>query len=141
MSRLIQPKAEGEIAFLLKRDLMGPGLTGADILRATEGVLPCMEIVDSRIADWKIGIIDTVADNASCGVFALGGAARDPKKLDLALCGMVFEKNGEVVATGTPEALKTQAARATGTRAAEMSMDDAFVALIEASHSTPAQAA
>jgi 2-oxopent-4-enoate/cis-2-oxohex-4-enoate hydratase len=100
MSRLIQPKAEGEIAFMLKRDLHGPGVTIADVLSATECVMPCFEIVDSRIDDWKIGIVDTVADNASCGVFALGGAARDPRKVDLDLCGMVLEKNGEVAATG-----------------------------------------
>ena len=100
MARLIQPKAEGEIAFLLKRDLMGPGVTVADVLAATEFVMPCFEIVDSRIENWKIGIVDTVADNASCGVFALGGAALSPRDVDLALCGMVLEKNGEVVATG-----------------------------------------
>jgi 2-oxopent-4-enoate/cis-2-oxohex-4-enoate hydratase len=100
MSRLIQPKAEGEIAFILKSDLRGPGVTLADVLAATDCVMPCFEIVDSRIDDWKIGIVDTVADNASCGVFALGGTARDPKKVDLDLCGMVLEKNGEVVATG-----------------------------------------
>jgi 2-oxopent-4-enoate/cis-2-oxohex-4-enoate hydratase len=100
MSRLIQPKAEGEIAFLMKRDLTGPGVTVAEVIAATEAVLPCFEIVDSRIQDWKIKIQDTVADNASCGVFVLGGAARDPRQLDLALCGMVLEKNGEVVATG-----------------------------------------
>ncbi len=68
---LIQPKAEGEIAFILKKDLMGPGLSNADILAATECVMPCFEIVDSRIRDWKIKIQDTVADNASCGVFVL----------------------------------------------------------------------
>lgn len=100
MDRLIQPKAEGEIAFVLKQDLIGPGVTVAQVIAATEFVVPCFEIVDSRIDNWNITIVDTVADNASCGVFALGGAARDPKKLDLALCGMVFEKNGEVVATG-----------------------------------------
>ena len=66
---MIQPKAEGEIAFVLKKDLMGPGLSNADILAATECVMPCFEIVDSRIRDWKIKIQDTVADNASCGVF------------------------------------------------------------------------
>lgn len=105
MSRLIQPKAEGEIAFLLKHDLLGPGLTGADILRATEGVLPCMEIVDSRIADWKIGIIDTVADNASCGVLVLGDRLVDPRKLDLSLAGLVMERNGDVSVTGAGAAV------------------------------------
>ena len=64
-STLIQPKAEGEIAFLLKHDLMGPGVSVADVLAATECVMPCFEIVDSRIRDWKIRIGDTVADNAS----------------------------------------------------------------------------
>lgn len=69
---LIQPRAEGEIAFILKKDLCGPGVTREDVLHATEAVLPCFEIVDSRIADWRIRIEDTVADNASCGVFVLG---------------------------------------------------------------------
>ena len=97
---LIQPKAEGEIAFILKHDLIGPGISNADVLRATECVMPCFEIVDSRIKDWKIKIQDTVADNASCGVFVLGDHAVDPRKVDLLTCGMVLEKNGEVVATG-----------------------------------------
>ena len=100
ISTLIQPKAEGEIAFLMNKDLMGPGLTAADILAATEGVMACFEIVDSRIRDWKIKITDTVADNASCGVFVLGDRAVSPMALDLQTCGMVLEKNGEVVATG-----------------------------------------
>ncbi len=101
MSRMIQPKAEGEIAFLLKKDLMGPGLTNADILAATEAVIPCFEIVDSRIRDWKIKIQDTVADHASCGLFVLGDNAVSPRKVDLSTCGMVLEKNGEIIATGS----------------------------------------
>ena len=97
---LIQPKAEGEIAFVLKRALRGPGIGAADVLAATECVMPCFEIVDSRIRDWKIRIQDTVADNASCGVFVLGDRAVSPRDLDLYACGMVLEKNGEVFATG-----------------------------------------
>ena len=97
---LIQPKAEGEIAFVLKKDLMGPGVTSADVLAATEGVMACFEIVDSRIRDWKIKIQDTVADNASCGVFVLGDRLVDPRGVDLNTCGMILEKNGEIVATG-----------------------------------------
>ncbi len=97
---LIQPKAEGEIAFILKRDLNGPGITSSAVLAATECVMACFEIVDSRIKDWKIKIQDTVADNASCGVIVLGGDAVSPRALDLGLCGMVLEKNGEIVATG-----------------------------------------
>jgi 2-oxopent-4-enoate/cis-2-oxohex-4-enoate hydratase len=99
-STLIQPKAEGEIAFVLKKDLIGPGVTSADVLAATEGVMACFEIVDSRIKDWKIKIQDTVADNASCGVFVLGDRLVDPRGVDLNTCGMVLEKNGEIVATG-----------------------------------------
>jgi len=99
-AELIQPRAEGEIAFILKRDLTGPGVTNADVLRATEAVMPCFEIVDSRIRDWKIRIQDTVADNASCGLFVLGDRAVDPRRVDLATCGMVVEKNGELLSTG-----------------------------------------
>jgi 2-oxopent-4-enoate/cis-2-oxohex-4-enoate hydratase len=99
VSTLIAPKAEAEVAFLLNRDLVGPGVTAADVLRATECVMPCFEIVDSRIKDWKIKIQDTVADNASCGVLTLGGVRRSPRHVDLALAGMVLEKNGEVIST------------------------------------------
>lgn len=98
---LIQPKAEGEIAFILKKDLKGPGVTAADVLAATEGVMTCFEIVDSRIRDWKIKVQDTVADNASCGVLVLGDSLVDPRKVDLYTCGMILEKNGEIVATGS----------------------------------------
>ena len=97
---LIQPRAEGEIAFVLKRDLVGPGVSAADVLAATDGVMACFEIVDSRIRDWKIKVQDTVADNASCGVFVLGDKLVDVRGLDLATCGRVLEKNGEIVATG-----------------------------------------
>ena len=112
MSTLIQPKAEGEIAFLLKKDLMGPGLSNADILAATECVIPCFEIVDSRIADWKIKIQDTVADNASCGVYVLGKVKGDPRRLDITLAGMVLDKNGELFSTGVGAAVQGSPANA-----------------------------
>lgn len=99
-SEMIAPRAEGEIAFILKRDLMGPGVTNAQVLAATEYVMPCFEIVDSRIRDWKIKIEDTIADNASCGAFVLGDTALSPRQVDLVSCGMVMEKNGEIIATG-----------------------------------------
>jgi 2-oxopent-4-enoate/cis-2-oxohex-4-enoate hydratase len=101
IASLIQPKAEGEIAFLLKHDLKGPGTTASDVLAATGGVVACFEIVDSRIRDWKIRIEDTVADNASCGAFVLGSRIVDPDNLDLIGCAMKLEKNGEVVTTGS----------------------------------------
>jgi len=98
--RLIAPRAEGEIAFILKKDLIGPGVTNADVLAATECVMPCFEIVDSRIQDWKIAIQDTIADNASCGLFVLGDNAVSPRNIDLVTCGMVVEKNGSIISTG-----------------------------------------
>lgn len=99
-SRMIAPRAEGEIAFVLKRDLAGPGITNIDVLAATEYVLPCFEIVDSRIQDWKIRIQDTVADNASSAAFVLGHTAIAPDQVDFIHCGMVVEKNGVIVGTG-----------------------------------------
>ncbi len=104
-ARLIQPRAEGEIAFFLRRDLMGPGVTAAEVLQATEGVMPCMEIVDSRITDWTIKIQDTVADNASCGVFVLGDRLVDPRRVDLGTCGLVVHRNGDVATTGSGAAV------------------------------------
>lgn len=98
--KLIQPKAEGEIAFVLKKDLLGPGITNADVLAATDCVIPCFEIVDSRIQDWKIKIQDTIADNASCGLFILGDTAVAPHQVDMSTCGMVVEKNGQLISTG-----------------------------------------
>ena len=99
-NKMIAPKAEGEIAFVLKRDLCGPSVTSADVLRATDFVMPCFEIVDSRIKDWKIKIQDTVADNASCGYIVFGGQSADPRKLDLSTCGIALERNGKLLHTG-----------------------------------------
>ena len=97
---LIQPRAEAEIAFRLKRDLKGPGVTMDDVLAATDTISPCFEIVDSRIAEWKIRIVDTVADNASCGVFVMGDAKIDPRGRDLASMRAVVRKNGKFLSEG-----------------------------------------
>lgn len=106
LDTLIQPRAEAEIAFILKTDLVGPGITATDVLRATDHVRTCFEIVDSRIQGWDIRIQDTVADNASCGVYALGSDEVDPRDVDLALAGLLVEKNGEPVATGVGAAVQ-----------------------------------
>jgi 2-keto-4-pentenoate hydratase len=98
--RLIQPKIEAEVAFVLKKALDGPGLHLAEVIGAVECALPALEIVDSRIANWDIGIVDTIADNASSGLFVLGGTPRQIGEFDLRLCGMVVEKNGEPVSFG-----------------------------------------
>ncbi|MFC6634317.1 fumarylacetoacetate hydrolase family protein [Microbulbifer taiwanensis] len=103
---LIQPRAEAEIAFLLKEDLKGPGVTEADVLRATECILPCFEIVDSRIHDWKIKIQDTIADNASCGVYVLGDERIDPNDVDLPNLEVHVSKNGEHISSGKSSAVQ-----------------------------------
>jgi 2-oxopent-4-enoate/cis-2-oxohex-4-enoate hydratase len=103
---LIQPRAEGEIAFRLKKDLVGPGVTEADVLDATETIMPCFEIVDSRIHDWKIKIQDTVADNASCGVYVLGENEVDPRDYDLPNLKMTIYKNGEFNSEGLGSAVQ-----------------------------------
>lgn len=99
-NKFCQPKGEGEIAFLLKKDLTGPGITREQIIEATECVMPAFEIVDSRIQDWNIKIQDTIADNASAGAFVIGSSRTSLKGLDLATCGMVLKKNGEIIGTG-----------------------------------------
>ena len=111
-SALIQPRAEGEIAFVLKKDLKGPGVSEDQVLDATDYVLPCFEIVDSRIHDWKIRIQDTVADNASCGVFVLGDDRVPPHALDLAAVKMEITKNGAHVASGVGAAVQGHPATA-----------------------------
>lgn len=97
---LIQPKVEAEVAFVLGRDLTDERLTIADILRAIDFALPAIEIVNSRIAEWKIGILDTIADNASSGLYVLGASPKKLDGLDLRQCGMVMERAGEPVSVG-----------------------------------------
>nr|WP_091662536.1 fumarylacetoacetate hydrolase family protein [Alteribacillus iranensis] len=98
--QVMQPKVEGEIAFILKRDLKGPGITTEDVLEATEFVAPALEIVDSRIQDWKITLADTIADNASSGLFILGNNKRSLNEIDLVEEEMVFYKNDEEMNRG-----------------------------------------
>ena len=103
---MIQPRAEGEIGFRLKRDLVGPGVTEQDVLDATESIMPCFEIVDSRIDDWNIRIQDTVADNASCGVYVLGESEVDPKDFDLPNLKMRVYKNDQLLSEGLGSAVQ-----------------------------------
>jgi 2-oxopent-4-enoate/cis-2-oxohex-4-enoate hydratase len=109
---LIQPRAEGEIAFMLKSDLHGPGVTRENVLDATAWVAPCFEIVDSRIRDWKIKIQDTVADNASCGVFVVGTRHTDPRAMDLAAASMQIWKNDTLAGSGLGSAVQGHPAEA-----------------------------
>jgi 2-oxopent-4-enoate/cis-2-oxohex-4-enoate hydratase len=99
-STLIQPRIEAEIAFILSRDLRGPGVTEHDVLAATDAIAPCFEIVDSRIKDWRIKIEDTIADNASCGAYVLSGARACPKEHDLSQLHVALRKNGNTISQG-----------------------------------------
>ncbi|EQB14256.1 2-keto-4-pentenoate hydratase [Sphingobium quisquiliarum P25] len=109
---LIQPRAEAEIGFILKDQLKGPGVTADQVIAATEAIVPCFEIVDSRIRDWKIGIVDTVADNASCGVYVLGEARADPRAHDLPNLHVTVTKNGQPLSEGYGHAVQGSPAEA-----------------------------
>lgn len=102
---LLLPRVEGEITFVLKEPLRGPGVTVARVLAATQYVMPSLEVIDSRIQDWKITLADTIADNASSCRMVLGGRCLSPDALDLRLVGMVMEKNGEVVSSAAGAAV------------------------------------
>jgi len=110
---LLQPKVEGEVAFVLKSRLRGPGVNVADVLRATEGVMASLEIVDTRIKDWKINLADTVADNASSARFVVGSRLLPAADFDLRRIGMYLEKNGQVVNSGAGVAVWGHPAAAT----------------------------
>lgn len=111
-AELIAPRIEGELAFVLKEDLKGPGVTLTEVLRCSEGVIPSLEIIDSRIADWKIKLPDTVADNASSARIVLGGTITPLASLDLRTVGMVLEKNGEAAGTAAGAAVLGHPAQA-----------------------------
>jgi 2-keto-4-pentenoate hydratase len=100
IGRLLQPKIEAEVAFMLESDLDSADISPDDVLAATGSVAAALEIVDSRIAGWDISIIDTVADNASSGLFMVGPQRRPPGALDLAACPMRLRR-GEEVSTGS----------------------------------------
>jgi 2-keto-4-pentenoate hydratase len=99
------PRVEVEVAFVLRQRLAGPGVSAADVLRATDFVLPAIEIIDSRITDWKIGLTDTIADNASSARVVLGAHPTLLTDVDPRTIGAVLRKNGEVVETGASGAV------------------------------------
>ena len=100
LGSVLQPKVEAEVALVLERDLAMPQPTLTDVISATAYALPAIEIVGSRIAKWDIKLVDTVADNASSGLFVLGTTPVQLAGLDLRLAGMVMERRGEQVSIG-----------------------------------------
>ncbi|MFJ7513216.1 2-keto-4-pentenoate hydratase [Peribacillus simplex] len=105
LNELFQPKIEAEIAFILKKDLEGPNITIEDVIDATDYIVPALEIVDSRIMDWKIKLADTIADNASSGLFVLGDHKFSIDTVDLPLVEMELFRNGELMNTGVGSAV------------------------------------
>jgi 2-keto-4-pentenoate hydratase len=102
---LCQPRVEVEVAFVLGAPLPAPGCNAADVLRATAYVVPAIEIIDSRIRDWKIALCDTIADNASSCRVVLGGRATPIDRVDLRTVGATLRRNGTIIATGTTGAV------------------------------------
>jgi len=103
--RLLQPRVEAELAFILKDDLIGPYVTSMDVLLATEAIVPALEIVDSRIKDWQITLADTVADNASSGLYVLGETRKKVEEIDVKQIGMNLYKNERLQNSGVGAAV------------------------------------
>ncbi|MFJ9248421.1 2-keto-4-pentenoate hydratase [Streptomyces sp. NPDC101776] len=101
LGRLLQPKVEAEVALVLGRDLPERACTIVDVLRAVDFALPALEIVDSRVRNWDISLVDTVADNASCGLYVLGATPVPLTAVDLRTVTMTMSRGGETVSAGT----------------------------------------
>lgn len=108
----IHAKVEPEIAFVFDKDLEGPYVSVTDVLDATKFIAPALEVIDSRYRDFKFTLPDVIADNASSSGYIIGNSYHDPAKFDIALMGMVYRKNGQIVSTGTGAAVMGHPARA-----------------------------
>jgi 2-keto-4-pentenoate hydratase len=138
IARLLQPKVEAEIAFVVGRDLSGAVPSWGEFVAAIAYALPALEIVDSAITDWKITLVDTVADNASCGLYVLGDQPVVLGALQLAELGMEMTSNGQVASTGSGAACmghplraaywlaRTMVERGQGLRAGEVILSGAL---------------
>lgn len=104
-NRYLYPRVEVEVGFVLNADLPGAGCTEDDVLAATEALVPSIELIDTRITDWKIELCDTIADNASSAGFVLGQARVSPRDIDVKGIDAVLRCNGEVVAQGRTDAV------------------------------------
>jgi 2-oxopent-4-enoate hydratase len=109
--QMIYPRIEAEIAFILDKELKGPNLTAIDVLSATKAVLPSFEIIDSRVKEWKIKIVDTISDNGSHWGMVMGNQITSVNQLDLRTVGLVLEKDGKVLGTAAGGAVLGHPAR------------------------------
>jgi 2-keto-4-pentenoate hydratase len=103
--RYLYPRVEVEVGFILSADLPGAGCTEDDVLAATEALVPSIELIDTRITDWKIALCDTIADNASSAGYVLGAARVAPADIDVKAIDAVLTRNGEVIAEGRSDAV------------------------------------
>jgi 2-keto-4-pentenoate hydratase len=103
--RYLYPRVEVEVGFILAADLPGAGCTEDDVLAATGALVPSIELIDTRVTDWKIALCDTIADNASSAAFALGEARVSPADIDVKTIDAVLTRNGEVIAEGRSDAV------------------------------------
>jgi 2-keto-4-pentenoate hydratase len=103
--RYLYPRVEVEVGFILSDDLPGAGCTEDDVLAATQALVPSIELIDTRITDWKIALCDTIADNASSAGFVLGEARVSPADIDVKAIDAVLTRNGEVIAEGRSDAV------------------------------------
>ncbi|MEJ5988406.1 fumarylacetoacetate hydrolase family protein [Ramlibacter sp. PS3R-8] len=152
MARLIQPKVEAEVAFIMGRDLAGAAPTWSEFLACVSQVLPAIEIVDSAITDWKITLVDTIADNASSALFVLGDQPVALGALQLGEVAMSMTKNREPASSGTGAAClghplraaywlaRTMAARGQGLRAGEVILSGALGPMVPVSAGDTIQA-
>jgi 2-keto-4-pentenoate hydratase len=104
-SRYCYPRVEVEVGFVLGDDLPGEGCTEADVLERTEALAPAIELIDSRIVDWRISLADTIADNASSAGFVLGAARVQPSDVDICGIDATLTRNEELVASGRSDAV------------------------------------
>ena len=103
--KYLYPRVEVEVGFILAHDLPGANCTEDDVLKATEALVPSIELIDTRIADWKIALCDTIADNASSAGFVLGAGRVAPTDIDITQIDAVLTRNGEVAAKGRSDAV------------------------------------
>lgn len=146
LSPFIHAKLEPELAFVFKKDVQGSHITPAQIIEATDYIVPAFEVIDSRFEAFKFTLHDAIADNSSSSRYILGNQITSPQSIDLKLTGIVFRKNGEVVATSTLAAVMGNPASAIAWMANKISKRNQFIrkgqvvlsgAITEAMHITP----
>ncbi len=127
MAQLIHPRIEAEIAFVLKDELKGGDLSIAQVLAATDYIIPAVEVIDSRFEKFKFDLPSVIADNTSSARYVTGGRPLDPNAVDLRTIGVVIEKNGEIQALGASAAVLNHPANAVSMLAKHLALRGQFI--------------